>query len=170
MKAITIADIPENKDLQVFLEDFIIDGNFAISIVYESVFWNTPKLRFLMEKLLDIYDIELKDRNRLVLVSDELNNNAVEHGTGDCWENIIEINVKKQSADTIYINIEVTDCWEWNAESMEVLKKEKELNWFDNHRSIRWRGLFLITEKIVDRLYFRDSSNWGLTVWIEKTL
>ena len=170
MKDIIITDIPDSKDLQSFLEDFIHGENFAISVIYESIFWNTPKLRCLVENVLDMYNVDLKDRNRLVLVADELNNNAVEHGSGGSWDNIIDIRVKKQADNRIYFNIEVTDCGEWSATEMEELKKEKEISWFDEHHSIRGRGLFLITERIVDNLYFKDSDDWGLVVWVEKTL
>jgi len=103
MKGIAINDIPDNKDLQVFLEGFIHDWNFSINISYQSIFWNTPKLRSLMEALLDIYNVDVKDKNRLVLVSDELNNNAVEHGTWDCGDNIINISIKKISKKKIFI-------------------------------------------------------------------
>jgi len=170
MNSIAINDIPEQKDLQIFLEGFIHDWNFSISISYQSIFWNTPKLRSLMETLLGVYDIDVKDKNRLVLVSDELNNNAVEHGTWDYGDNIIDIVVRKESENKVFINIEVTDCGNWSAKYMEQLKHEKEVTWFEGHRSIRWRGLFLITEKIVDKIYFKDSKDWGLIVWIEKTL
>jgi hypothetical protein len=84
MKSIAISDIPDSNNLQAFLEDFICEKDFSISIQYGSLFSHTPKLRALMDTLLDIYNVDVKDKNRLVLVSDELNNNAVEHGSGDC--------------------------------------------------------------------------------------
>jgi hypothetical protein len=53
---------------------------------------------------------------------------------------------------------------------MEVMKIEKDRIWFDKHHGIRGRWLFLITQKIVDTLYFKDSEKWGLIVGIEKTI
>lgn len=170
MKGITISDIPEKQDLQVFLEEFIRDWKFSIKITYESEFWNTPRLRSLMESVLDMYSIDVKDKNRLVLVSDELNNNAVEHGSGENWKNIIEIDIEKKDNKKIYINIEVTDCGEGSADYMKGLRNEKQEAGFEWHHSIRGRGLFLITEKIVDNLYFKDAKEGGLIVWVEKTL
>ena len=170
MKAITISDIPDSKELQIFLGDFMYEGDFSVRIEYDSIFSNTPKLRFLMESLLDMYGVDVKDKNRLVLVSDELNNNAVEHGTGECWNNAMEVSVEKRANNKLFVNIEVTDCGEGSAVYMENLQQEKEESGFQNHRSIRGRGLFLITEKIVDNLYFKDAKDGGLTVWVEKTL
>jgi hypothetical protein len=47
---------------------------------------------------------------------------------------------------------------------MENLKQEKKQLGFEGHHSIRGRGLFLITEKIVDNLYFKDATDGGLIV------
>ncbi len=170
MDVISIENIPENTKLESFLRDFMDSENFSMKLSYTSDFSNTPKIRFLIEKILDIYSVTLKEKNRLVLVSDELNNNAVEHGTWKWWENMISIAVNKIEGGSLFVKIEVTDNWVWDAHNMERLKKEKDAIGFEKHHSIRGRGLFLITERIADRLYFKDADTWGLTVGIEKTL
>ena len=48
------------------------------------------------------------------------------------------------------------------------VEHEKITIWFDSHNSIRWRGLFLIIYKLVDNLYFKDSTKGGLIVGIQK--
>lgn len=169
MKHVLLSDIPNDTDLKVYLSKFINEGKFELVFHYDSSFKSTPRMRMFMDALFDIYEIDLKNKNRLVLVSDELNNNAVEHGTGDCWENQLFVSVEKRETN-IHINIEVTDCGNANAEEMEKLKEEKTRSWFEKHRSIRGRGLFLITDKIVDSLYFKDAEEWGLIVWVEKTI
>jgi len=169
MEEVFLSEIPVDIDLHQYLKKFIKDGDFSVSFLYESSFSNTPRLRQIMEALFDIYELDPKDKNRLVLVSDELNNNAVEHGTGDCWENKASIVIRKEDA-WLFVNIEVTDCWEWNAADMEWLKTEKDAIGFERHHGIRGRGLFLITEKIADKLYFKDAEWGGLIVWIEKSI
>lgn len=169
MKHVLLSDIPNDTDLKVYLSKFINDGKFELTFHYDSDFKNTPRMRMFMDALFDIYKIELKDKNRLVLVSDELNNNAVEHGTGERWKNQLWV-IVHDNGKNIYINIEVTDCGNATAKEMEVMKIEKDRIWFDKHHGIRGRWLFLITQKIVDTLYFKDSEKWGLIVGIEKTI
>lgn len=169
MEEVFLSDIPEKVDIWDFLKKFIQQDVFAVTFLYESDFSNTPKLRVIMESLFDMYNLDPKDKNRLVLVSDELNNNAVEHGTGETGRNKAMILIKKQWSG-IYINIEVTDSWNGSARVMEDLKMQKNAIWFEKYQGIRGRWLFLITEKIADKLYFKDAK-WGwLVVWIEKTL
>jgi hypothetical protein len=53
---------------------------------------------------------------------------------------------------------------------METLRAHQLKLWYGNHESIRWRGLFMIIVKSVDRLYFKDTKTWGLIVWIKKNI
>ena len=169
MEQVYLSEIPEDIDITIYLKKFIKDWNFGLVFVYNSDFSNTPRLRLFMEALFDIYKLDAKDKNRLILVSDELNNNAVEHGTDGCGENKTSIIVKNQW-NKIFVNIEVTDCWNGTANTMEKIKQERDALGFGKHHGIRGRWLFLITEKIADKLYFKDAQWWGLIVWIEKTL
>jgi hypothetical protein len=50
------------------------------------------------------------------------------------------------------------------------LAEKKKKRWFDNYKSIRWRWLFLIIDKMVDKLYFKDSKDWWLIVWLKKEI
>lgn len=169
MEEVYLHEIPEGIDAWKYLNNYVNDQTFALCFVYDSSFSNTPRLRSLMETLFDIFSLEPKDKNRLVLVSDELNNNAVEHGNSWSGKNKMAVVIERKWKN-LYVNIEVTDCWEGKAEYMQKLKSEKDAIWFEKHHGIRGRGLFLITERIADKLYFKDAEWGGLIVWIEKTL
>jgi hypothetical protein len=68
----------------------------------------------------------------------------------------------------------VEDAWNWlkhkNALEMETLRAHQLRLWYWDHESIRWRWLFMIIVKSVDRLYFKDTKNGGLIVWIKKNV
>jgi anti-sigma regulatory factor (Ser/Thr protein kinase) len=108
--------------------------------------------------------------SRIILISDELNNNAIEYGTGAWWSNIMRIMVKKVNKD-IYFNLEVEDDGKWREPKtvleMETMRAHKLKIGYFNHNSVRWRWLFLIAVKIADRLYFKNSRNWWLIVGVK---
>ncbi len=83
------------------------------------------------------------------------------------------ISIKKDEL-YYYFVIEVEDSWKWkyhkNSREMEILWEKKLKEWFKNHSSIRWRGLFLIIKNIVDDLYFKDSFTWWLIVGVKKKI
>jgi hypothetical protein len=84
--------------------------------------------------------------------------------------NIMRVKVKKVDWK-IDFNLEVEDNWKWKEHKtsleMETMRAHQLKLWYFNHNSIRWRGLFLITVKIVNRLYFKNSKDGGLIVWIK---
>ena len=83
----------------------------------------------------------------------------------------------KLSANWVW-GLEVDTCvvdtgrWEHakQAKDMLELKKQNEDKDFSMHKSIRWRGLFLIIYHLVDELYFNDADTGWLIVWARKTL
>jgi hypothetical protein len=69
----------------------------------------------------------------------------------------------------------VHDTWTGkDAKSAEEMKHVKEKNKNTKNDSVymkkRGRWLFHITEKLVDRLEFKESPKWGLAVRIEKAI
>jgi hypothetical protein len=106
----------------------------------------------------------------MVIISDELNNNAIEYWSSAEAINIMRVKVKKDSS-WMDFNLEVEDDWKWREHKtsleMETMRAHQLKLWYFNHDSIRWRGLFLITTKIVNRLYFKNSINWWLIVWVK---
>lgn len=159
-----------NKD---YLSSFYNDDTFNLTFHFKSNFVITKNIRDCLIILLDIIWVESIWKNRFVLIIDELSNNSIEYGSKEDDINIIRFNSKKNQ-DKVYINIEVEDNWNWKtpktAIEMEELRNNHIWNWFENHNSIRWRWLFLIITKLVDELYFKDSQNWWLIVWINKII
>jgi hypothetical protein len=104
---------------------------------------------------------------------DELNNNAIEYWTLKWYTNKLRIKIIVNENEA-NINIEVEDAWNWlkhkTALEMETLRAHQLRLGYWNHESIRWRWLFMITFKSVDRLYFKDTKNWWLIVWIKKNI
>jgi anti-sigma regulatory factor (Ser/Thr protein kinase) len=112
-------------------------------------------------------------KNRLVLVIDELNNNAIEYWSKPWDKNKIIFKISNTKKYFLF-NIEVYDSGlgklTKTADEMEIIRNKKKEAWFNKYKSIRGRGLFLIIEKLVDKLYFKDWENWELIVWIEKKI
>jgi hypothetical protein len=112
-------------------------------------------------------------KSRLTLITDELNNNAIEYWSS-IWDNnklTVRFSIKDNFIDLF---LEVEDTWKWKlhktSKEMILLRNIKKLNWFFKNNWIRWRWLFMIIEKLVDKLYFKDSEKGGLIVWINKKI
>lgn len=144
-----------------------------LEISYPSYFWNAKNIREFWDELFTRVWVSPKWRTRLVLVLDELNNNAIEYGSEEGGINTCRIFIEKWEGK-ISLCIEVIDTWLWTyhktAQEMSLLKQEHITENFSEHESIRGRGLFLIIYRLVDHLYFEDSLQWGLLVGIKKEL
>lgn len=171
MISIDINSLPESFDKQKLISETMNNMNLDIEFIYCSHFKNTKILRDFIEVIWK--QIGLVDSNmaRFILVIDELNNNAIEYWSDECWKNKLRIKICN-NWDSMDFVIEVEDNWKWKqhktALEMETLRAHKLKLWYGNHESIRWRWLFMIIVKSVDRLYFKDTENWGLIVWIKK--
>ena len=156
-----------------FIDKLDINKQTEIVFEYISDFSSSKVLREFLSNLSEKINIESIWKSRIILIVDELNNNAIEYWT-KIWDyNIIRIFLHRKRSN-LDIQIEVEDKWNWlrpkTAEEMEELRKNRLSIDFKKHNSIRWRGLFLIITKLVDSLYFKNSSNWGLIVWIKKEI
>lgn len=148
--------------------------NIHLDFEYVSDFKNTKELRDFVSALTELVGMPKMWRNRFVLVTDEMNNNAIEYGSRPEDTNRITFKVIKRWKN-IKMFVEVEDTGRWKApktaDQMYKLKDEKLKIWFDSRDIwIRWRWLFLITRGTVDKLYFEDSEKWGLIVWVEKDI
>lgn len=132
-------------------------------------------IRDFVANIFEYNDVRTPWWGRFTLITDELINNAIEHGSsnGDIDSCLIE--AWRDEEWSFYINLEVHDTGTGKdaktAEEMEVVKnkhKNEDNNWV--YMQKRGRGLFHITEKLVDRLEFKESSKWGLAVRIEKAI
>lgn len=170
MNTIYIDKLPDKHDKVKILKSKFIDNSLNIEFIYKSNFSNAKDLRDFIESVCLVLWISDKTKSRIILISDELNNNAIDYWTNKKWFNILRIKSKIKDW-IIYFNLEVEDNWKWRnpkkALDMETLRAHRLKLWYKSHSSIRWRGLFLIIVRLVDRLYFRDSEKWGLIVWIK---
>lgn len=150
------------------------------TLSYSIDFWadhsQSKIIRDFVGFIFDKYQIHHPWRGRFILITDELINNAIEHGSTqwDIDNCIIESWI--DGTRWFYITLEVHDTGRWkdakDAKHMEDVKTKKleehNKDWI--HMEKRGRGLFYITEKLVDRLSFSESPRWWLAVKIEKNI
>lgn len=173
MHSISINNLPNPFNMEKFISEKIVDKTLDIEFIYCSDFKNAKILRDFIEVICKQLWFPQKEVLRIILIIDELNNNAIEYWTELNWENKIRIKTSGNEK-TIDLIIEVEDTGKWkkhkNALEMETLRAHQLKLWYGNHESIRWRWLFMIIVKSVDRLYFKDTKTWGLIVWIKKNI
>lgn len=151
------------------------NNDVDILVPYTSDFQNAKILREFIDDLCKAFWVSPKWRTRLVLIVDELNNNAIEYGSKSWDINKMYIYIERKSESDISITARVIDAGTGErakkAKDMEELRKEHEQEDFSCHSSIRWRGLFLIISRLVDGLSFSDDQDgWWLIVQVEKHL
>lgn len=162
--------LSKREHLEILANDL---NNVDLSFEYKSDFKNAKELRDFVEALSDMVWIPKKWKHRLILITDEINNNAIEYGS--LPEDVNEIVIKiVKDFEKIKINVEVKDSGRGKepktADEMYDLRDKKLAKGFENHTGIRGRGLFLIIQKTVDKLYFEDATEGGLIVWVEKNI
>lgn len=160
-----------NKDKYIL--NLIKNWSINIEFEYLSDFVNTKILRDYVRDICFHIWLHEKDISRIILIIDELNNNAIEYWSNEWENNKLRIFIEKFE-NYFDLKIEVEDSWKWlkpkKAIDMETLRAHQLKLWYGWHESIRWRGLFMIIVNLVDRLYFKDSKNWWLIVWIKKKI
>jgi len=171
MDKINIWDLPINAHKNKFLLKYISNRNIDIEFSYKSFFKNAKVLRILVSNICNYIWLDQMSISRIALMVDEMNNNAIEHWS--CEWDINKLRFKCENQDNkLLISIEAEDSWKGNraktALDMETLRAHQLKLWYKWHDSIRWRWLFMIIVNIVDRIYFKDSKNGGLIVWIKK--
>jgi len=162
-----------SPELRKKLENLCKENKLEVAFKYISDFRSTGLLRNYVSELCSMCNLDKTWIWRITLITDELNNNAIEYWSKP-WEYNKMIFKLKDLWDYIDLEIAVEDTWNWprakKAEEMYKLKDEKKKQWFDWYMWIRWRWLFLIIEKIADELLFEDSENWGLRVVVRKKI
>lgn len=173
MNKLDIRDIDDKFNKEDYISSIINDGCIDIEFIFPSNFSSAKILRDFVEVICLKLNISSNKVSRIILVVDELNNNSIEYGSKKWDLNKMRFIVLKKNWK-LEMNIEVEDSWNGKrpkkAMEMEWLKIEKLERWFDEHKSIRWRWLFLIIIKIVDELYFKDSEQNWLIVWVKQEI
>ncbi len=161
------------KDREKTLWNYINDNTIDLNLEYDSDFKSAKILRDIAHICTKNLGMEEKWASRIILICDELNNNAVEYGSLKGEKNYMRLKLQKTSKD-FHISIEVEDTGHGShakkSAHMEQIRTEKLQNGFEKYHGIRGRGLFMIITNLVDNLYFKDSSSGGLVVGIEKTI
>lgn len=173
MKEIQISDFIKIEDKVSYIKWLLNNKNLEVIFSYKSDFSNAKTLRDIVFLICEQINLNWRIRNRIILVVDELNNNAIEYWSKQWDLNELQIIIKEEK-EHVYLNIEVRDSWTWynskNASKMKIISKEKVSRWFNWYNSIRGRWLFMIIINLVDNLYFKDSENSWLIVWVEKKI
>ncbi len=173
MKYISLDDIINKLEEETFISSLFDGKNISIAVQYESKFPNAKVLREFVDEIAKHANIEPKWRTRLVLIVDELNNNAIEYGSKENDTNILKIEMTSLW-DNLDVVISVTDAGTWahckSAQDMRELQRQHLDKDYSNHHSIRWRWLFLIISQLVDTLDFADEESGGLIVKFVKKL
>lgn len=171
MVKINIDELDNSFDKANFIKENFVNNSIDISFSYKSYFVNSKILRDFLDFILSFFNISPEWKIRMVLIVDEMNNNAIEYWSIDGETNFLRVKIYKDGW-FFHINLESEDTWHWlNSKKAFMMYEleEKSLKRIEN-TSIRWRWLFVIIKKLVDRLYFEDSKTWWLIVWIEKRL
>ncbi|MCH8518662.1 ATP-binding protein [Candidatus Gracilibacteria bacterium] len=154
-------------------KDYLNCDSGELYIEYESRYENTKILREIIDEFCDLFTMPAKWRTRIVLIFDELNNNAIEHGSIKSDKNICYISLSKRSTGLFIVGyVEDTGNAQGSKNHLEMRQlqstfRDKD---FSQHHSIRGRGLFLIISQLVELLDFRPSSLGGVQVYFEKLI
>ncbi|MDD3793761.1 MAG: ATP-binding protein [Candidatus Gracilibacteria bacterium] len=170
MDKIYIDKLSNGHDKLGIINSIFNNGLLDIEFIYKSKFENTKDLRDFVDIICNVLKISYKLKSRIILISDELNNNAIEYGSDKEGFNYLRINSKIEDG-VINFNLEVEDNGKGKAPKkaldMETMRAHKLKLGYFNHDSIRGRGLFLIIVRLVDRLYFKNSRLGGLIVGVK---
>lgn len=137
-----------------------LDENNSIKYIidYRANYTNSKIIRDFVGSIFDNFSISALWRGRFILITDELINNSIEHGSvrDDINRCIISVQ-KQQDDDTFMISVEVHDTGTKNNQTVSLENIHKKQNSKEEncvYMGKRGRGLFYITDKIVDKMTF----------------
>ena len=130
-------------------KEFADPADCEMELTFESSFPLSRHVRETLSFAIRRNGIDARWQNRFALISDELVNNSIEHGS------------KRGETNSFYMKISK------DAEKMAAMLAERKKTWFTDATRKRGRG-FQIMEKLVDKIYFRDAEKGGITVGVMK--
>lgn len=145
-------------------------------IHFQSNYQHSKTIRDFVGAIFDHFFIHHPWRGRFILITDELINNSIEHGSKNNDTNACYIRVGREESGDFHISLEVHDTGKkqknkLNHADFEKIKHDRTQNQNNEiYMEKRGRGLFHITEKIVDTISFSESPIGGLAVKIEKSI
>lgn len=174
MKDFCLEDFSRDNGEEKLISSLCKGAEIDINVSYASDFRSAKCLREIVDNVCRWYWVDPKWRTRLVLIIDELNNNAIEYGSKKWDINYLSLKLSRKKEWNLDIYASVRDTWNWphakKADEMEKLRESHRSKDFKLHHSIRGRGLFLIISQLVDELTFMDAENGWLIVEIRKSL
>ena len=161
--------------LIAYLDSHISDlRNFEILGEFVADYRESKTIRDIVSHLLQRNNVRPPWDRRFALITDELVNNSIEHGSALGDTITFRIIFSSESAQEIDIRMEIADRGTGTnaktAAEMEEVRNMKLSNGFEKYRENRGRGLFQIIVRLVDTLYFGDNPEGGLIVGITKKL
>jgi hypothetical protein len=76
---ININNLPSEHNKYSIIKSLLKDNSLDAEFLYKSDYRNTKDLRDFVEIICDFLKLPLNLKSRIVLISDELNNNAIEY-------------------------------------------------------------------------------------------
>lgn len=177
MARINISNLDYTKGLESLKINTPDTKNVDIHIEFWADHSQSKIIRDYVGFIFDSNGIVAPWRGRFILITDELINNAIEHGSisGDIDSCIIHS--EQDAAWFFSINLEVHDTGKGKDAALgkdmiavKISHTEQEKKDGGIYMEKRGRGLFSITEKLVDKLSFAESPQWWLAVRIEKNI
>lgn len=173
-----LTDYEYEEAVLVLKNSIKTEGVEEYIINFKADFSNSKIIRDFVWEVFDAFSIHHPWRGRFILIADELINNAIEHGSlpGDIDQCIVTAGRREEDGRRFFISFEVHDTGKWKANKPQNMEKIKEakMNLSETENTIymekRGRGLFHITDKIVDKLTFGESKKGGLAVKVEKCI
>ena len=177
MLIIDISHLNYEESMNKLTQTLSDPDNISCQIDFDADHGNSKIIRDFIGQIFDLHMIEHPWKGRFILITDELINNAIEHGSsvGDIDSCIIE--TRKGIDGEFSITLEVHDTGTGkdakDATHMESIRDDRledHANADGIYMEKRGRGLFHITEKLVDKLSFSASPRGWLAVKIEKSI
>jgi len=94
MEKLNIDKLADSFNKEEYIEKCIKNNNLYIEFHYLSYFKETKILRSFVEIICKKFKLLPQDISRLILATDELNNNAIEYGSREGEKNIMNVIVK----------------------------------------------------------------------------
>lgn len=175
MLDLNIAHLEYDSAMQALTQSIPDINNIAINIDFGADHTQSKIIRDFVGHIFDMHGIIAPWRGRFILITDELINNAIEHGSISWDLDTCIIEATRDTDGLFSINLEVHDTGKGkDAEkgkdmiAVKISHSEKAKDGISMEKRGRW--LFTITEKLVDKLSFSESPKWGLAVRIEKNI
>ena len=109
MHQIDINTFDLSSDKEAIIKQCTDKGELEIEFHYQSVFKNAKILRDFVRIICTFFGLPAKEISRMILVVDELNNNAIEYGSMEAENNIMRVAISKQSNGLLDFRLEVQD-------------------------------------------------------------